>query len=91
MWRKIISEIKYHHLVPIFTLLSLIFVTAGIFLYWQEPNFGKSAILFLLLAATFLWGILLVISTHVAHRDGFSNGYHNGYADGEHDGFKKSS
>ena len=73
--RKLLREIKYHHLVPLFAFLSLILATAGIVLYWQSPYLGEnSVLLFLLLLflmAVLIWGIFLVIATRVSHRDGF--------------------
>lgn len=92
MWGKILKELKYHHWLPIYLLLSVIFVTAGIILFWQNPYLGQTSVFFLLLLAVFIFGIILVVFTHVAHRDGFLDGYHNGrkngYEDGKKDGQK---
>ena len=90
--RKLLREIKYHHLVPLFAFLSLILATAGIVLYWQSPYLGENSVLLLLLLlllmAVLIWGIFLVIATRVSHRDGFLDGYRNGQGDGYEDGKK---
>lgn len=81
MFRKLFAEVKYHHLVRLFAILSVIFVTAGVFIYLEVPPGVRGRgfyLLLILLTAVLLWGILLVLVTHVAHRDGFWDGYQTG-------------
>lgn len=94
MWRKIVREIKYHHLVPALAILSVIFITMGGIVYLEVPAGIRGRgfyLLLILLIAVLLWGILLILATHVAHRDGFLNGYRDGFTDGEKSEPKKSS
>lgn len=94
MWRKVVFEIKYHHLVSLFVLLSLIFSTAGIFVWWYRPYAGLRTpaflILLILLVAVLHWAILLVLATHIAHRDGFLDGYGKGLEKSFKDWVKKA-
>lgn len=82
MWYKFVSKIKYRHFTPVFTLLSLIFATASIFVWWYRPYIGMRTPAFLMLiiflSAILSWTILLILATHVCHRDGFLDGYHRG-------------
>ena len=73
---------KVQHFPWILAVVLVVWLTAGIFLYWQNAiNLGS---LTLWILGMVMIGFLFVYGIRIAQKDGFINGFRNG-----RNGFKK--